>query len=287
VLAGDDVTTPVNTGGGTVLTDLYTDIFFDSYGEQVVIAPPPPIVQDTLSVTSDGPSGIPWTTNPADFPFDVLVAGEQMTVLAITAASNNFLSGNDAGFEGGAGHWVAAGGCTIAQTTARHHTGTGSLAITSTGAGTATTSSCPPADILTEGMAVSPGDQCTCSVWFKAGPSGRYVAAAIDWYDSGGTFLATSIGTALIASPANWQQATATFSAPAGAAFAAADLQVAYTLLDAGLVTYADDVTLTDLTSGGELTQQFTVIRGVNGIVKPHFAGEPVSLAHPAIVALA
>jgi hypothetical protein len=42
----------------------------------------------TLSVATTGPSGVLWTTNSADFPFDIMIGGEQITVTDITGASS-------------------------------------------------------------------------------------------------------------------------------------------------------------------------------------------------------
>jgi hypothetical protein len=42
----------------------------------------------TLSVATTGPSGILWTTAAADFPFDVNIGGEQITVTNITGSSS-------------------------------------------------------------------------------------------------------------------------------------------------------------------------------------------------------
>lgn len=42
----------------------------------------------SLSVATTGPSGIVWTQTAADFPFDIKVSGERMTVTNITGASS-------------------------------------------------------------------------------------------------------------------------------------------------------------------------------------------------------
>jgi hypothetical protein len=41
----------------------------------------------TLQVATTGPSGIPWTTSPGDFPLDIAVGGERMTVIGIADGS--------------------------------------------------------------------------------------------------------------------------------------------------------------------------------------------------------
>jgi hypothetical protein len=42
----------------------------------------------TLSVSTTGPSGVIWTTNAADLPFDISAGGERMTVTAVSGASS-------------------------------------------------------------------------------------------------------------------------------------------------------------------------------------------------------
>jgi hypothetical protein len=46
-----------------------------------------------------------------------------------------------------------------------------------------------------------------------------------------------------------------------------------------------EQMTVTNIT-GASAPQAWTVTRSVNGIVKAHTAGDPISLTHPAIVAL-
>lgn len=42
----------------------------------------------TLSVSATGTSGVLWTTDPADWPFDIAVGGERMTVTHVTGTSS-------------------------------------------------------------------------------------------------------------------------------------------------------------------------------------------------------
>jgi hypothetical protein len=241
----------------------------------------------SFGADTTGPSGITWTTSAADFPFDIICGGEQMTVTAIAAPSANFLVSDDTGFETSAGNWTAGSGCTVARSTAVRHSGSGSLAMTSDGSGTMNAVSSAAGTILTLGMAVNPGDKISVSAWFKAATNGRYCVATVDFYDSGGAFLLTPNGAQVIDSTTAWTQAASTLTAPASAAWAAADLQAATTALDSGQIHYVDDVFLANLTAAGSPLQVFTVTRSVNGVVKAHTAGEAVTLAHPAIIGLA
>jgi hypothetical protein len=52
------------------------------------LASPAASTATTLSVATVNPASPLWTTDPADFPFDIAVAGEQITVTNITGASS-------------------------------------------------------------------------------------------------------------------------------------------------------------------------------------------------------
>jgi hypothetical protein len=241
----------------------------------------------TFTADITGPSGITWTTVAAQFPFGIMMGGEQMTVTAITGPPVNFLTGDNTGFEGGTGNWAAVTNCTIAQTTAAAHSGTGSLLITASAAASMTAASCTAGNILTQGLPVSPSDTVTLTAWFRAQASVQQCQCGIDWYDGTGTYLSSSAGGSADDTLTGWTEMSLTASAPASAAFARATLNV-FGALGVGAVShYADDVFFGNVTAGGIPQQQFTVVRSVNGIVKAHSAGEALSLAHPAIIALA
>ena len=165
-----------------------------------------------------------------------------------SVAGSNFLTGDNTSFEGSAGTWTGAGNATVARSTAQAHTGTASLAMTASAAGNMNAASCAAANITTQGMPCSPGDSVTCSAWMLAATTTRSVQVGANWYNSSGTLLSSSFGTAVSDSTSAWTQVTATVTAPASAAYCRLNTGV----LSAGAseVHYVDDGSIGDLSTG-------------------------------------
>ena len=165
--------------------------------------------------------------------------GKLLTPGAYTAA--NSLTGQNAGFEGGLGNWVAVTNCAVTDTAAQAHTGSNSMAMTSTAAGTMNSASCVAGSIATQGFAVVPGNQVLVQAWVRAAVSARTCSVGVDWYTSGGAFISTSLGTGAADSASAWTLISGSVSAPATAAYGRVNVQVAST--GAGSeVHYVDDV---------------------------------------------
>lgn len=142
------------------------------------------------------------------------------------AGADNFLSGPNAGFEGGAGTWHSGTNATIALSTAAAHSGLSSLAVTSVAAGNFNATSCNAPGILANGMPVTPGSTVTVGTWFLAATTARSVKAGVDWYDGTGTYLSTSRSAAGPDSTTAWALGTALLLTPAGAAVCRSSPQV-------------------------------------------------------------
>lgn len=220
----------------------------------------------------------------------------------------------EGGFEGGIGTWVNAGGSTVAQSAAQAHSGSDSLAITSTGVANARAGHCgtTAGTVIANGMPVTPGQLVGASGWFRAATVARSVQVQIAWFTSAGASISTISGGSLSDSTTAWTQATISATAPATAAFAVLQAQV-ISPGGAGEVHYLDDPEIgiypasNDLTtpvqyswdyrigllssmqsalSGSSSPQQLTVTRAVNGVVKAHSAGDAINVAVPCYVAL-
>jgi hypothetical protein len=149
-----------------------------------------------------------------------------------------------AGFEGGIGTWTAAGNCTIAATGAAARTGTGALQMSSSAAGNMTAAHCQAANILTQGLPVVAGQAIACSVWTQPATATRVVQAGAQFYDASGTVIGAILyGTGYLEIAATWTQATATVTAPAGAAFCRLSVLVQSTA-GAAEIHYVDDAQL-------------------------------------------
>lgn len=213
-------------------------------------------------------SSAAWTTAASDFPFDVLVDAEQMTVTSVAPVS----LGVDGTFETGVSGWTLSA-CTFAQSTVQAHGGTHSALLTANASG-ATYARTPQ-------FTVYPGAKYLASFWaFLAAGSPVGAIALIEWYTSSGTFIAQAVAPFYTALSSSWAQATNTAVAPSNAAFAA--IEVFLNSNASGNAMYVDDVTMTLLTGG---QQQFTVTRSVNGVVASHLAGAALALAEPLTLA--
>lgn len=174
----------------------------------------------------------------------LLFTGGSAPVSGGGTGSGNFLgtSLSDAGgFEAGVAHWAAVTNCTIARSTAQAHSGSGSLAMTSTGAGTMIAGSENLGTSTTFAVPVVPGQQAAASIWFRAATAARSCAAAIGWYTSGGVHIGSdTVGTTVTDSTSGWAFASVTGTAPATTAFAIIKPQV-QGAAGAGEVHYVDD----------------------------------------------
>jgi hypothetical protein len=213
------------------------------------------------------------TSAAGDYPVDVALEGEQVTVTAATAPGN-WLSGDDAGFEASIGHWANGSNCSPFNDSAHAHSGSRSLGLSASGAGNmwASPAAGAPA-VLARGLPCSPGDSVTASGWFRAASTVRACRMAISFEDATGVFISGSFPAGSNDAAGSWTQQQVTATAPAGAVYARAEAWVLAAA--AAEVHYVDDVVLANLTTG---VQALTVTRAVNGIGKSHASGVPLAL---------
>lgn len=151
-----------------------------------------------------------------------------------TVGAANFLTGDDAGFEGSLGHWVPAGNSTILRVTAQHHTGVASMQMQSVAAGAMQAGSCNATLVADDpitgpglGIKCNPGDTITGKGWFKAAVSARSCNVGIDFYDVTETQIGSTLrGSNITDSTSAFTQATCSVTAPAGASVARLNPQV-------------------------------------------------------------
>jgi hypothetical protein len=177
-------------------------------------------------------SGPLWTTATDDYPLYLDVGGIQVRATAIT--SENLAN---TGFETNIAGWTASGLTSFTQSGTQKHSGSFAARLVPTGVAT----SCA---ILSDLVAVRAGESLTvsCWAWFTSSVTTNY-CAAINWYDSSQVYISTSF-TMRSATLATWTQDTATYTAPAGAAYAAAAPLLGGTPA-AAQVWYVDDCSLT------------------------------------------
>lgn len=134
----------------------------------------------------------------------------------------NLLTVNQASIETDTTGWAAETNCSIARVTTDFLHGAASLRLTATGAGTM--SAITPTGV--SGRAVVAGRAYTALASWKAATTGRNVQTSIVWYDSGGSVVSTSVGSAVPDFTGFWIQSMVNAVAPVGAAFAAVRVEV-------------------------------------------------------------
>jgi hypothetical protein len=161
---------------------------------------------DVDVITTSGPR---WTADHNDSPFLWTVAGETVRV----DAPGGFTEANPY-FDTATTGWTATN-CTIARSTAvvhQHPLAVASLLVTPTAAGTATATG-----TLTAVGTVNPGGLYTASAWVYS-PSGYTdIRPVINWYNSAGTFISQSAGSAIEVGGGVWTLIEQQLTAPATA----------------------------------------------------------------------
>jgi hypothetical protein len=170
----------------------------------------------------------------------------------------NFLTGDNANFNGTSGTWTPGGNTSIAQTNAVSHNAQGALALTATTTGSVKASNSTAVKIFTNGLPVTGGDAVFGAAWVLAQATPRSVACGIDFYDSTGTIIgSTTFGPSITDSTTTWQLITATITAPSNAAWARVTPQTSGCV--ANEVHYVSDVWLFDITSGSGMGEQVVI----------------------------
>lgn len=190
-----------------------------------------------------------WTTNTSDFPFDINIGGEQITIKSITGATSPqffnvsvravngtplSLNGADGTFETGTAGWSPTSG-TFAASTAQAHSGTQSGLLTVTGTPTQTY-------VRTPQIPVTPGTSIAATQWVLTASGSPSCKAVIDFYDASHNYVSTYASSA-IAAPGVWTVQQSLATVPAGIAYAAIGPTISSSP-PAGTAIYVDDVTL-------------------------------------------
>ena len=197
----------------TIVNPLPTGVSYESY-VQLVETPGNQASAwafSSFTISADTPQtptiGAAYGTDPS--------TGCPRIVLTVTC-QDNILSANDASFEGGLGTTAAITNCAVAQSATQAEDGTQSCRLTSTAsgnmsAGTATGLS---------GYAVLANTSYTFRSDYRSAVSARSCRTDISWYNSSGTFISTTTGTAHNDTTSGWTTSLTTATSPAGSAFA-------------------------------------------------------------------
>lgn len=212
------------------------------------------------------------------------------------AALGSALTGNASTFEGGTANWAAVTNCAVTQSSAQSHSGTKSLALTSTAAGDMVAESCAAANILTQGFPVTPGQGVNVQAWIRTAVSARTVSVGCHWFTSGGVSVSTTYATGTVDASGSWTIDPGTVTAPATAAFYSVSVKVAATGAGAE-VHYIDDLvafpmpgsydTGASASFGAQAYLQVTAFTGTDMTVAVYDSADNVTFAPVASLAFA
>jgi len=245
----------------SVVNDERFMIIYDVFPSAGNAAPIPSHVMQEFKYNASGPTITPitvpfiaaddyWAAGPCEYGADgtLYCAGS-----VSTATPANFLTGDTATFDAGLGNWGSGNSnCATLQVATPVHSGAGSMRMRSTAGGTMQSGHCATGNILTQGLACSPGDTIRCSAWFIAAASARSCAVGANFYDSAGVFLSTVYGVAVADNTTAYQQISSDILAPASAARAKLQVEV----LSTGAANedhFVDDPYLANITVNGGL----------------------------------
>lgn len=290
----------------------------DTDGSSLAVAGTGAATALTVRSVADGPL---WTTDPAEYPFDLRLGGETVTATACTNAVTDTFTRTGSSTWGSAdigGAWTQVGTASDYSTngtTGRHSAGSVNVARVSTvgpssadfdvvvSASTSVLAAGASQYVFVVGRHAGPNDFLTARLEFTtAAAVNLTIRTRIAGVD---TQLATT-GTALthVAGTlfrVRFQGSGSTFRAKAWLASATEPTEWLVTVTDttvtaAGLVgvrstlaagnTNTLPVTYTYDNFALVNPQAMTVTRSVNGVVKPQVVGEDVRLAHPMILSL-
>jgi len=233
----------------------------------------------TLSVATTTSGNPTWTTDLSETPFDLRIAGEQITVAAVGTLlnSNPFFLTDLTG-------WTAQNDSIARDTSVINSArdAVASMLITPNGS----SASGGALSDHTGAGTVTPAANYVASLWAYSPAGWSDLRPAVDWYDSSNVFLSSSLGSGTSVAAGTWTYITQTFTAPASASQAVMRARHGSTPA-ATDIWYVWAPRLVDAASAVSTSPQpMTVIRSVNGVVKPQVTGADVRLNQPAIAAL-
>lgn len=229
----------------------------------------------------------PWTVSPGDFPFDVGVGGERITVVSPVEsyANDPFLSAGLAHYSGNNASLSLDSGRPFPTNLDNVLNPYAPLTIKVTPTGTTNVS------VVSDNyLYVDTPFNANYSAWvWVYSETGRQYQCFINWADNTGTYLSTSFGTAMTLPVGVWTLlATGAQTRPAGAvnlSIGVVDTVGSPSASQTFNCWGFNAVHTLSLASAGA-SQPYKVIRSVNGVVKTQAAGQDVRLWQPPILGL-
>jgi len=163
-----------------------------------------------------------WSFSSGSLP-SALALSSSAGLTGAFVSTDNYLSGQNATFEGGIGTWVGTGNCNAsASPSGVARTGTGAMRMTSIASGDMNTGHCTAGNITTQGLPCAASDVIAVSAYFRATTVVRNCKVGATFYTSGGVLIGTGpvfIATAVANSTTAWTLVAGTVTAPATSAF--------------------------------------------------------------------
>lgn len=231
----------------------------------------------TLSVATT--VGRPWVTDGREYPFDLVVGGEVVTAVAAgTVLTPNPLLLTDLS------GWAPLS-ATLDYSTAVVHRAAGataSLLMTPTGSASASATTSPTSPV----GSITPGASYTMCGWVYSPAGWSDMRIVTDWNNAADVLVSTSPSVAIPVPAGVWTWISVTATAPALASRARVRARIGASPAVSDLSYWWGVRLVADATVSTTSPQTMTVVRSVNGIVKPQSAGTDVRLAYPTIAAL-
>ncbi len=230
------------------------------------------------SISVRSVSGAAWTANHSDTPLNLRINGEVMSLVGVgTVMGTNPLLLTDAtGWTGN--------NASLTYTTDVTYSDEAAASLLITPNGSSASGGANGAQTAAESVTVGASYTVVARVYSPLGWSD--LRTAIDWYDSGGAFLSSSLGSATVVAAGTWTLLTQTFVAPASASALAARARHGGTPA-ATDIWYAWAIrVIPDASVLSTSPQNFTVERSLNTVSKGHDDNSSVTLWSPTIVGM-
>lgn len=234
----------------------------------------------SVRVATSGDTAPLWTTDPADCPFLLTCGGETIRADSIGAGIINTNPYLDVDLTG----WTAQNGSITPVTAPLYDATTQAHSMLITPDGVSASGGVAAASISAPGTVTAGASYVAC-LWAYSPGGWADLRPAVDWYDAGGVFLSSGLGSGTSVPAGTWTFITQQLVAPASTSRASMRGRHGGTP-PSSAVWYAWALRLLPVAGAASSPQQFAVTRSMNGVVKTHAAGEGVQLTNPMILAL-
>jgi hypothetical protein len=241
------------------------------------LAAPALATDTTMSIATTNASSPTWTTNLADYPFDLSVGGER-----VSAAGPGTVLNADPLIRNGLTSYTLFHSTGGVDGTYQYVSNMPTMLVIPDGTDTQGGLN----GHITGAGSVTAAATYTVGCWVYCPVGWTDVRACIDWYDVNGVFLSTGLGSTSTIAAGVWTFLTQDLTAVASASQCQPRFRWGSTP-STGVQFWVDTLAvIPDSTVSASSPQTISVVRSVNGVVKPQAQGTNVQLYQPATVAI-